>query len=175
MTTKASFILVYLDRKKWNKGNLHTKNHIQVPPSTWTWILLELLEPSHCRHLHANTNPFSWDKLHDSSREGLLSPEVILSTKWGSPTYISFTVSEERCSHKPDSGYFWIAGLCCFWNQVNILANSRWHVRRRRKHYYSMLNTELSATPSQNLPTRDLKQQARYREYGMSSFSEWLF
>lgn len=38
-----------------------------------------------------------------------------------------------------------------------------------------LLNTELSATTSQSLTARDLKQQALYREYGMSSFSKLPF
>lgn len=49
------------------------------------------------------------------------------------PTLVLQSVKKDVPTNKPHSGYFWTAGLCCFWHQLHILANSWWHVRWRLK------------------------------------------
>lgn len=53
------------------------------------------------------------------------------------PTLVLQSVKTEVPTNKPDSDYFWTAGLCCFWHRVSILTNAWWHVRWRPKHHCS--------------------------------------
>lgn len=56
-----------------------------------------------------------------------------------------------------------------------VASGTKWISRWDQNIIAPLFNTGLSDTTSQRLPARDWKQQALYREHGMSSSSELPF
>lgn len=116
MITKINYQFIWKGKSKC----------LKLPP---IYILETLANPTlrlghlslMCVNIYALTQAHQTEIDYMCPGQSIFSTEVSFSARWGSPADITLTVCKKKKgvpTNKPDSGYVWAVGFCCFWNHV---------------------------------------------------------